>query len=62
MEPDSGCGIGGRCPGGRYSESQAGRNHSQNGTIYKGAWLAARYVPADYLWCERLVTGDDFQI
>ena len=47
MEPNSGCGIGGRCPGRRYSEGQAGRNNSQKGTIYKSTWLATRYVPTE---------------
>ena len=62
MEPDSGCGIGGRCPGRRYSEGQAGKNNSQDGTIYKSTWLAARYVPTDYPWGERPFAGNDFQI
>ena len=37
-------------------------NHRQNIAIYTDTWLVARYVSADYPWCKRLLTGNDFQV
>lgn len=42
------------------SEDEAGKNHRQNAAINKDTWLAAGYVSADYPWCERLLTRNDF--
>ena len=62
MESDGGCGISRGCSRRRYLNRQAGENHRQNAAINKDTWMAAGYVSADYPRCERLLTGNDFQI